>query len=54
MNMCPRCREDLTDAIRAHFFRCAMLLSEIQRRAQAVTEAAQLLVKESQRAATRY
>src|SRR5215475_7792993 len=47
-NMCPRCRQDLTEAVRAHLFRCAMLPSEVQRRAQAVREAAQRLVKESQ------
>ena len=47
-NMCPRCRRDLTEAVRAHLFRCAMLPSEVRRRAQAVREAAQHLVKESQ------
>src|SRR5262245_2705965 len=26
-NMCPRCRRDLTEAVRAHLFRCAMLPS---------------------------
>jgi len=52
-NMCPWCRQDLTDAVRAHLFRCAMLPSEIQRRAQAVREAAQRLVKESQQSRDR-
>jgi len=47
-NMCPRCRRDLTEAVRAHLFRCAMLPSEVRRRAQAVREAAQCLVKEAQ------
>jgi hypothetical protein len=47
-NMCPRCRRDLTEAVRAHLFRCAMLPSEVRLRAQAVREAAQHLVKESQ------
>jgi len=46
--MCPRCRQDLTEAVRAHLFRCAMLPSEIRLRAQAVREAAQRLVKETQ------
>ena len=46
-NMCPRCRQDLTEAVRAHLFRCAMLPSETRRWAQAVREAAQRLVKES-------
>jgi len=47
-NMCPRCRQDLTEAVRAHLFRCAMLPSELRLRAQAVREAAQRLVKETQ------
>jgi len=47
-NMCPRCRRELTEAVRAHLFRCAMLPSEIRLRAQAVREAAQRLVKEVQ------
>jgi hypothetical protein len=47
-NMCPRCRLDLTEAVRAHLFRCAMLPSEVRLRAQAVREAAQRLVKVSQ------
>src|SRR5215475_6094893 len=47
-NMCPRCHQDLTEAIRAHVFRCPMLPSEVQLRARAVREAAQRLVKESQ------
>src|SRR4029453_17465535 len=44
-NMCPRCRQDLTEAVRAHLFRCAMLPSEVRLRAQAVREAAQRLGK---------
>src|SRR5262245_46271336 len=46
-NICPRCRRDLTEAIRAHLFRCALLPSEVRRRAHAVREASQRLVKES-------
>src|SRR5262245_28802332 len=38
-NMCPRCRQDLTEAVRVHLFRCAMLPAEVRRRAQAVREA---------------
>ena len=52
-NMCPRCRRDLTEAVRAHLYRCAMLPSEVRLRAQAVREAAQRLVKESQQARDR-
>src|SRR5262249_17062454 len=47
-NMCPRCHQDLTEAIRAHLFRCSMLPPEVQLRARAVREAAHRLVKESQ------
>jgi len=47
-NMCPRCRQDLTEAIRAHLFRCPMLPSEVQLRGRAVREAVQRLVKQSQ------
>ena len=52
-NMCPRCRRELTEAVRAHLFRCAMLPSEIRLRAQAVREAAQRLVKEIQQLSDR-
>src|SRR5262245_56404522 len=47
-NMCPRCRRELTESVRAHLFRCAMLPSEIRLRAQAVREAAQHLLKRSE------
>jgi len=47
-NICPRCRRDLTDALRAHLFRCETLPSEVRARAQEVRQAAQHLVKESQ------
>jgi len=52
-NMCPRCRRELTEAVRAHLFRCAMLPSEIRLRVQAVREAAQRLVKEIQQLSDR-
>jgi len=47
-NMCPRCRQDLTEAVRSHLFRCAMLPSEVRSRALALRAAAQHLVKQSQ------
>ena len=47
-NLCPRCRRDLTEAIRGHLFRCAMLPAEVRRRAEEVRAAAQRLVKETQ------
>ena len=47
-NMCPRCHQDLTEAIRAHVFRCPMLPSEAQLRVRSVLEAVQRVVKQSQ------
>jgi hypothetical protein len=47
-NMCPRCRRDLTENVRAHLYRCTMVSSEVTLRAQAVREAAQRLVKRSE------
>jgi len=46
-HLCPCCRRDLTEIVRAHLYSCAMLPAEVRRRAQALREAAQLLVKES-------
>src|SRR5215510_8380813 len=47
-NLCPRCRKDLTESARAHVYICAMLPTEVRLKAQAVREAAQHLLKESQ------
>lgn len=47
-NVCPRCRKDLTDGIRAHLYACAMAPAEIRHRAQEVREAALILVKQAQ------
>jgi len=52
-NVCPRCRTDLTEQVRDHLFRCAMLPSEVRLRAKTVREAAQQLVKEAQQAVDR-
>ena len=46
-DLCPQCRKDLTDSVRAHVYRCAMLPAEVRRRAQETRAAAQKLVKES-------
>jgi hypothetical protein len=46
-NLCPQCRTDLTESVRAHLFSCVTLPSEIRRRAQEVREAARLLIKKS-------
>src|SRR5215813_6443335 len=45
--LCPCCRGDLTEIVRAHLYSCAMLPAEVRRRAQARREAARYLVKES-------
>lgn len=46
-HLCQFCRRDLTESVRAHLYGCAMLPAEVRHRAQALREAAQLLVKES-------
>ena len=46
-HLCPCCRRDLTEIVRAHLYSCAMLPAEVRRRAQALREAARHLVKES-------
>ncbi len=47
-HLCPGCRADLSEAVRAHLYSCAMLPSEVQLRAREVREAARKLIKESQ------
>src|SRR5262245_52908651 len=47
LHTCPRCHTDLTDAIRAHLYSCAMLPAEVRRRAQAARDTARSLVKRS-------
>src|SRR5262245_50353423 len=47
MDRCPQCRMDMTDAIRAHLYSCAMLPATVRRRAQETSEATQRLVKQS-------
>jgi hypothetical protein len=46
-NMCPRCRKDLTENVRAHLYRCATVPAEVRLAAQAVRETAMRLVKQS-------
>jgi hypothetical protein len=45
MDLCPQCRQDLSDSVRAHLYHCAMLPAEVRRRAQEARAAAQKLVK---------
>jgi ribosome-binding protein aMBF1 (putative translation factor) len=47
-NFCPRCRKDLTENVRTHLYGCAKLPAEVRLRAQALREAAQRLVRQSQ------
>ena len=47
VHLCPGCRSDLTDSVRAHLQDCVTLPAEVRRRAKAVREAAQKLVKQS-------
>src|SRR5262249_35003079 len=51
--LCPTCRADLTDAVRAHLSGCAMLPEEVRLRARDVREASRKLVKRSQEIAAR-
>jgi hypothetical protein len=46
-DLCPGCRNDLTDSVRAHLYRCAMLPDEVRRRAQETRTASQKLVTQS-------
>ena len=46
-NLCPHCRQDLTDGVRAHLYKCDMVSETVRRRAQAVRAASERLVKES-------
>ena len=47
-NLCPGCRADLTEKVRAHLFSCVVLPSELRQRAQDIRDAAQCLIKQSQ------
>jgi hypothetical protein len=46
-NLCPRCRKDLTQNVRAHLFSCITLPSEIRQQTREVRDAAQILIKRS-------
>jgi hypothetical protein len=52
-NLCPRCRVDLTERLREHVYNCALLPSEVRRRAREARAAAKRLVKESQQVSDR-
>ena len=46
-NLCPHCRQDLTDRVRAHLYKCDVVSEEVRRLAQAVRAASERFVKES-------
>jgi hypothetical protein len=45
IHLCPMCREDLTDSVRAHLYGCALIPVDVRHRAQAAREMTQRLVK---------
>ena len=46
-HLCPKCRQDVTESIRAHLSTCTLVPGEIRHRAQIVREASNRLVKRS-------
>ena len=48
-HLCPHCRVDLTEDVRAHLYGCAMLPEAVRRKAHDAREAAQRLIKENHR-----
>ena len=50
-NLCPRCRRDLTESVRAHLFTCVTLPSAIRELTQEVRDAAQILITRAHQAA---
>src|SRR5262245_52261167 len=47
--VCPGCRADVTEIVRAHLFTCGMRPSSVRRRSITLCESAGSLVEESQR-----
>ena len=50
-NLCPRCRRDLTESVRAHLFTCVTLPSAIRELTRAVRDAARILISRANQAA---
>lgn len=46
-HLCPKCRQDVTESIRAHLHTCTRVPGEIRHRAQIAREASNRLVKRS-------
>jgi hypothetical protein len=47
-HLCPRCRADLTDRIRAHLYACAMLPEPVRIKTQALRDVTQKVIEQSQ------
>jgi len=45
--LCPRCHADVAASIRSHLYTCVILPHEVRQKAQAVRDAARILVKQS-------
>ncbi len=52
-HLCPRCRVDLTESVRAHLHGCAMLPDVVRQRAREVRDASRQLVKHSHQSVDR-
>src|SRR5262249_19986551 len=46
-HLCPQCRRDLTENVRAHVYACAVLPADVREKAHALRDMAHRLVKES-------
>jgi hypothetical protein len=53
IHLCPFCREDLTNSVRAHIYGCALVPQDVRRRAQAARGVTQRLVKTNEHTAPR-
>jgi hypothetical protein len=47
-NLCPQCRRDLTEMVRAHLYGCGVMPARVRNQATELREAARNLVKQSQ------
>jgi hypothetical protein len=47
-NLCPQCRRDLTEMVRAHLYGCKVMPALVRHQAAELREAAQNLVKHTQ------
>ena len=48
VHLCPNCRADLTESVRAHLYSCAMLPEELRQRLHAAREAVGRLIQRSE------